>query len=303
LFDKSTEIFHHKRPSFVSSSSGHSSKGTLLLAGKYEWPFELEIKGSMAETIEGLTNSYILYILKAAITRGSLDSTIYAFKPIRIVRELDLAALGLTGPLTVAGTWSDKIEYRFSIPQRAIAFGTSVTMHMNFTSLLRGLRIGIITCVLSELQEYTVPAAVAAKGLKRLKTVDSWNMDVTDRGHQQDVLGGDGRDGYTIDVVFPLPQRLSRCVQDADVGGIKIRHRLQVSLDLHNPGGYTSKVRFRRVGLSKTDQSSSVPPFPSPYLSLRTCPLTPTAVSTKLHKAPKRMSWRCVGHRSMVDTF
>jgi hypothetical protein len=66
---------------------------------------------------------------------------------------------------------------------------------------------------------------------------------------------------------------------------------MQVSLDLHNPDGHNSEVRFTRVGLSRTDQSSPVPHFPSPSLSLRTCPSTPTAVSTKRHKAPKRMSW------------
>lgn len=149
----------------------------------------------MAETIEGLANSYILYTLKATIARSSLDSAIYAFKPVWIVRELDIAALGLAGPMTVAGTWSDKIEYRFSIPQRAIAFGTSVTMHISFTLLLRGLRIGIIRWVLSESQEHTVPAAVTAKGLKRLKTVDSWNLDATDTGHQQDVWAETARMG------------------------------------------------------------------------------------------------------------
>lgn len=212
------------------------------MAGKYEWPFEIEIKGSMAETVEGLTNSYILYTLKATITRGSLCSAIHDFKPVRIIRALDLAALGLAGPMTVAGTWTDKIEYRFCIPQRAIAFGTSIIMHMSVTSLLRGLRIGIIRCVLYESQEYTLPAAITAKGLKRLKPVDHWNLDLNDRSHHQDNMGRDGLDEYALDVVLPLPNRLSKCVQDTDARGIKIRHKLQVNLDVYNPEGHISEV-------------------------------------------------------------
>lgn len=212
------------------------------MAGIYEWPFELELQGSTTETVEGLADSYIQYMLKGTITRGHLESSIYTFKPVRIIRQLDITALGLSGPVTVAETWSGKIQYQFSIPQRAIAFGTSITMHMSFKPLLRGLRIGLVRCVLLELQEFEVPAAVVAKGMKRVKIVASWNLEMPDRRRQQDMLVGEERDGCTLDAVFPLPQRLNKCVQDTDVCGIKIRHEMQVSLDLHNPDGHTSEV-------------------------------------------------------------
>ena len=284
LFDKSTEIFNYKWPSFLSSSSGCSSNGTRLLAGKYEWPFELEIKGSMAETIEGLTNSHILYTLKATITRDSLGSALHVYKPVRIVRELDLAALDLAGPMIVAGIWSDKIEYQFCIPQKVVVFGTSVTIDMSFTSLLKGLGIGIIRCILFESQEFTLPGALTARGFKRLRTVDGWNFDMTDRGSHEDIPDGNGQGGYSLEVVVPLPKRLSKCVQDTDIRGIKIRHKVQVSLDLHNPDGHISEVSFTHLVTGNADRTSSVQLFPSPSSSLRMCPLTPMAVSARFNK-------------------
>lgn len=244
FFNKSTEIFFYQWPPFISSSTGYSSKGTLLLAGKYEWPFELEIKGSTAETIEGLTNSYILYMLKATITRGSQGSAIHSYRPIRIVRSLDLAALDLAGPVTVAGVWSDKIEYRFCIPQKAISFGTSVIISMSFTSLMKGMRIGITRCTLLELQEFTVAGAIPAKSFNRTKTVDSWNLDVTDEDNLPDE---NGQSVYGLNVMLPLPKQLSRCIQDTDVCGIKIRHQVHVSIDLHDAAGKISEVSFTHV--------------------------------------------------------
>jgi hypothetical protein len=220
-------------------------KGTLLLAGKYEWPFELEIKESTAETIEGLTNSYILYMLKATITRGSQGSAIHSYQPIRIVRSLDLAALDLAGLMPVAGVWSDKIEYRFCIPQRAISFRTSVIISMSFTSLRKGLRIGIIRCTLLESQEFTVVGAIPAKSFKRSKTVDSWNLDVTDE--EDNLPDENGQSVYGLNVMLPLPKQLSRCVQDADVCGIKIRHQMHVSIDLHDTAGKISEVSFTHL--------------------------------------------------------
>jgi hypothetical protein len=69
-----------------------------LLACRHEWPFEVEIKGSIAESIEGLTNSHISYKLKATITRGRLGSALHAYKPVRVVRAWNLAALDRAGP-------------------------------------------------------------------------------------------------------------------------------------------------------------------------------------------------------------
>jgi hypothetical protein len=40
-----------------------------------------------------------------------------------------------------------------------------------------------------------------------------------------------------------LPKRLSKCLQDVDVHGIKIRHKVKFNIALHNPDGHVSELR------------------------------------------------------------
>ncbi|KIN01286.1 hypothetical protein OIDMADRAFT_123732 [Oidiodendron maius Zn] len=232
--DKSIEIFNHLWPPFVSAGgSGSSSKGVMLPSGNYEWPFELVVNGSMAESIEGLADSHITYKLKATVARGKLVYDLHAYKPLRIVRTLDPAALELAHAMTVENIWPNKIEYQLVIPQKAIVFGTSIPLEMRFTSLLKGLKIGQIKCVLFESQEFTLPGTTASsadKYHKHTRAVQAWEFELNDEEHYQDILDENGQDGYYMQKSLPLPKKLSKCLQDAEACGIKIRHRLRATL-------------------------------------------------------------------------
>ena len=217
----------------------------MLPSGNYEWPFELVVNGSMAESIEGLADSYITYKLKATVARGKLVYDLHAYKPIRIVRTLDPSALELAHAMTVENIWPNKVEYQLVIPQKAIVFGTSIPVEMRFTSLLKGLKLGLIKCALFEAQEFTVPGNTVAtdKSFKHTRAVESWEFNVSDEEHYQEILDENGQDGYSINKTLDLPKKLSKCLQDADACGIKIRHRVKISLALHNPDGHVSEVR------------------------------------------------------------
>jgi arrestin-related trafficking adapter 4/5/7 len=237
--DKSTEIFNYSWPPFVGGGDTSSPpKDTLLPPGNYEWPFELVIDGSTPETIEGFTSSYITYRLEATVRRGKMGCDLHTHKPVRIVRTLGPAALELAHPMTVECLWSDKVDCQISIPQKGVIFGTEITMQMKITPLLKGLRIGTVRCLLFEHQEFTV-VEVAEPSLLRVRVVDSWTFEPND---EDDMLGGDCPDEYTLERVLLLPKRLSKCVPDADACGIKVRHRVRASLDIHNPDGHISEV-------------------------------------------------------------
>ena len=248
--DKTTEIYTHKWAPFVGGGgSGSSSKGTTLPAGNYEWPFELVVPGSMAESVEGLTDSHIIYKLKASVARGKLAYDLHAYKPLRIVRTLDPSALELAHAMTVENIWPNKIEYQLVIPQKAIIFGTAINIEMRFTSLLKGLRIGTVKCMLIEAQEFHIPSAVGThseRTWKYSRDVDTWTFELNDEEHYHDMLDDEsGADGYTLHERLPLPKRLSRCMQDVDAHGIKIRHKVKFNVALHNPDGHVSEVSFR----------------------------------------------------------
>lgn len=223
---------------------GSSSKGLLLPAGNYEWPFELVIPGSMSESVEGLNDSHIIYKLKATVARGKLAYDLHAWKPVRIVRTLDPSALELAHAMTVENVWPNKIEYQLVIPQKAIVFGTAITVEMRFTSLLKGLKIGKIKCHLIEVQEFMIPgtSTTSDRYWKHSRDVDAWTFELDEEQHYQDMLDDSGQDGYKITELMPLPKTLSRCMQDVDVHGIKIRHKVKFNIALHNPDGHISEV-------------------------------------------------------------
>lgn len=242
---KTTEIFSHRWPAFeVGNGPGSSSKHTsTLLAGNYEWPFELVIPGSMAESVEGLHESHIVYKLKATVARGKLAYDLHAWKPVRVVRTLDPSALELAHAMTVENVWPNKIEYQLIIPQKAIIFGTAIDVEMRFTSLLKGLRIGQIKCLLVEEQEFRLPGLTAQseRRHKHTRDIDNWTFEMNEEEHYHDLLE-DGQDGYVLKEQMPLPKKLSRYIQDVEVHGIKIRHKVKFTVALHNPDGHVSEV-------------------------------------------------------------
>jgi arrestin-related trafficking adapter 4/5/7 len=243
---KGSEIYNHRWAPFVGGSGpGSSSKGTSSLpAGNYEWPFELVIPGSMAESVEGLPDSHLVYKLKATVARGKLAYDLHAWKPVRVVRTLDPSALELAHAMTVENVWPNKIEYQLIIPQKAIIFGTAISVEMRFTSLLKGLKIGQIKCHFIEEQELRLPSLTVQSERRRKNTrdIDSWTFEMNDEEHYHDMLEDSGQDGYVLKEQMPLPKKLSKYIQDVEVHGIKIRHKVKFAVALHNPDGHVSEV-------------------------------------------------------------
>ena len=50
-------------------------------------------------------------------------------------------------------------------------------------------------------------------------------------------------EGYQFSRYLELPKTLKSCVQDAEIHGIKIRHKLKFNVALHNPDGHISELR------------------------------------------------------------
>lgn len=243
--EKTMEIFNYLWPKFVGGDGpSSSSKGVTLGATNYEWPFELIIPGSMAESIEGLADSHIVYRLKCTVARGKFAADLHAYKHVRIIRTLDPSALELSHAMAVENVWPNKIEYSIIIPQKAIIFGTVIEIDMRFTSLLKGLRIGAIRCSLMETQEFTIPGPTvhsAERYYKVSREIGNWTFELSEE-HYHDMLDDSGQDGYSLKQTLPLPKSLKKCLQDVETHGIKIRHKVKFNVALHNPDGHTSEV-------------------------------------------------------------
>ena len=142
--------------------------------------------------------------------------------------------------------WPNKVEYSISIPSKAIPFGSFIRVDFKLIPLLKGLVIGNITTSLKEEQEFIVDPewGVAALGGGQTKTErmiahDSYTIDA--EAHEQ--ILDEAAEGYQFTRFLELPKTLNKCLQDCNVKGIKIRHKVKFNVQLHNPDGHISELR------------------------------------------------------------
>ncbi|KAI1310659.1 arrestin [Xylaria venustula] len=238
--DRTTSVLKKSWTPYVGDANHHN----VLAPGNYEWPFEMMLPGDTPESVEGLYQTGITYLFKATVSRGKLAKNLHAFKRLRIIRTLEPAALELNHAMSVENVWPNKIEYSVAIPQKAVVFGSNVPLEMRFTPLLKGLEMGNISIKMFESHELTVSGpGIPLRTHKHDREVATWNVEVKREEHWQDMIEGNGQEGWVVNQELPLPRRLNKCLQDCTVQGIKIRHKLKLTVALHNPDGHVSELR------------------------------------------------------------
>lgn len=139
--------------------------------------------------------------------------------------------------------WTNKIEYSISTPTKAVVFGTSIRVDFRLVSLLKGLRIGIVTTQVQEYHDFTIEPENGSDFTNTYKNQRTIAEDehVVDNGEDPEILNEE-QEGYEFSRHIELPKTLRKCVQDVEERGIKIRHKLKFNVQLHNPDGHTSEV-------------------------------------------------------------
>ncbi|CAK7223308.1 hypothetical protein SCUCBS95973_005133 [Sporothrix curviconia] len=244
--DRSHNILNHQWPPFW----GTPGKSAVLEKGNYEFPFELMLPGDTCESVEGLHEASITYKLKATIARGKLAYDLHAYKHVRIVRTLESSALEFLHAMSVENIWPNKVEYSIVVPQKAVVFGSYIPLESRFTPLLKGLELGDITIKLIEIHDFvsTPPSGssnfnLAMREFKHERTVQSWTIGVNREEHWQEMIEDTGQEGWVVNSSLDLPRKLGKCVQDVNVHGIKVRHKLKMVVALKNPDGHVSELR------------------------------------------------------------
>ena len=239
--DKTTTILEHRWAPFI----GTHGKSMTLPAGNYEWPFEYMLPGNMAESVEGIPEASITYKLRATVGRGKLAYDLHANKHLRIIRTLEPGALEFLHAMSVENIWPNKVDYSIIIPQKAVVFGGLVTMEMRFTPLLKGLELGDITARLMEVRECYVQGSSSGYGTREHRTereVSMWKFAASREEHWQDMIEDTGQEGWALTKKLNLPKRLRQCIQDLNHHGIKVRHKIKLTVALCNPDGHISEV-------------------------------------------------------------
>ncbi|KAI9151695.1 putative HECT-type ubiquitin ligase-interacting protein creD [Paramyrothecium foliicola] len=239
--DKTSTLLEHRWPSFVG---GHG-KSMTLPAGNYEYPFEYMLPGDTAESLEGIPEASITYRLKATVGRGKLAYDLHSYKHVRIIRTLEPGALEFLHAMSVENIWPNKIDYSIVIPQKAVVFGGLVDMEMRFSPLLKGLELGDITANMVEIRETCaqLPSGYTGREHRVERDVATWKFTVDRDECWQDMIEDTGQEGWAMTKKLSLPRRLRQCVQDFNLHGIKIRHKIKLTVALRNPDGHISELR------------------------------------------------------------
>ncbi|KAK1759491.1 hypothetical protein QBC47DRAFT_437311 [Echria macrotheca] len=245
--DRTTTIFEHRWQPFVGQGSAGSAsgRGVTLPPGNYEWPFELMLPGDTAESVEGLREANITYKLKATVARGKLAYDLHAYKRLRIIRTLESSALEFLHAMSVENIWPNKIEYSIVVPQKAVVFGSSIPLETRFSPLLKGLELGDITCRLVEVHDVILHSATGhpMREYRKEREVSMWTLPMSREEHWRDLIDDTGQEGWVMNTSLDLPRKLTMCLQDVNVQGIKIRHKLKLVVALKNPDGHISELR------------------------------------------------------------
>lgn len=116
-------------------------------------------------------------------------------------------------------------------------------MDFKLIPLLKGLKIGQIVSQLIESHDLTLnpedPDSIR-NTYKSTRTIVSDEYELDDEGSLEII--DEEAEGYQFSRYLDLPKTLTRCLQDTDTRGIKIRHKLKFRVQLLNPDGHISEV-------------------------------------------------------------
>lgn len=203
------------------------------------------LPGDTAESLEGIPEASITYRLKATVGRGKLAYDLHSYKHLRVIRTLEPGALEFLHAMSVENIWPNKIDYSIVIPQKAVVFGGVIDMEMRFSPLLKGLELGDITANMVEIRETCIQGASGYSGREHRveRDVATWKFSVSREETWQDLIEDTGQEGWTMTKKLNLPRKLRQCVQDFNLHGIKIRHKIKLTVALRNPDGHISELR------------------------------------------------------------
>lgn len=215
-----------------------------LPAGNYEYPFEYMLPGDTAESVEGIPEASITYRLKATVGRGKLAYDLHCYKHLRVIRTLEPGALELLHAMSVENIWPNKVDYSIIIPQKAVAFGGIINLEMRFSPLLKGLELGDITAKLIEIRECILqgPTGLTLRENRQEREVSTWKFEVSRDEHWNDMIEDTGQEGWAMTKKLNLPKKLRQCIQDLNHHGLKVRHKIKLTVALKNPDGHISEV-------------------------------------------------------------
>lgn len=106
--------------------------------------------------------------------------------------------------------------------------------------------IGNVSTQVKEEQEFVVDPEWGVSALNsgitksdRVIATDIYKVD----SEQDEQVIDEVAEGYQFTRYLELPKSLNQCLQDCNVKGVKVRHKVKFNVQLHNPDGHISELR------------------------------------------------------------
>lgn len=220
-------VFEYEWPPFLTDHGHTDLHSSSPDTTTHEWPFELSIPGDTPETFQGCSRCSITYQLTATTIRSTTSSaTPQTYKTIRINRTLPSSAFELMDPVTVEGTWGEKLRYSISIGHRAIALGTAIPLEMRFAPLEEGTRISQAKCQL--LESHKVKAGKSQQTtFVGDRDVAGWKTPINNHENLEQRF-------YKTMQSLPLPAEPKECSPDMESYDISMTHLLSIEVTVQD---------------------------------------------------------------------
>ncbi|KAK1702039.1 hypothetical protein BDP67DRAFT_538741 [Colletotrichum lupini] len=231
-------VFEYEWPPFLTDHGHRDLPPCSSNTTTHEWPFKLSIHGDTPETFQGCSRCSITYQLTATTIRSNTSSaTPQAYKAIRINRTLSSSAFELMDPVTVEGTWGEKLRYSISIGHRAIALGTAIPLEMRFAPLKAGTRISQAKCQL--LESHKVKAGKSQQTtFVGDRDVAEWDTPMNNHENLEQRF-------YKTTQSLPLPAEPIQCSPDMKSHDISMTHLLSIEVTVQDSDNSPFANKYR----------------------------------------------------------
>ncbi|EXF85166.1 CreD [Colletotrichum fioriniae PJ7] len=220
-------VFEYEWPPFLTDHGHTDLHPNPPDTTTHKWPFELPIPGDTPETFQGCSRCSITYQLTATTIRTNNSSaTPQTYKSIRINRTLPSSAFELMDPVTVEGTWGEKLRYSISIGHRAIALGTAIPLEMRFAPLKAGTRISQARCQLLESHKVMASSAQPSSFVGD-RNVAKWETPINNHENLEQRF-------YKTTQSLPLPTEPKDCSPDMEARDISMTHLLSIEVTVRD---------------------------------------------------------------------
>lgn len=135
--------------------------------GTYEYPIEIEVDHTCAETMK-LPLGFVRWEIEVLVERaGTFKQNLQGTREITIIRAPEQNSLEQTEPISINKTWDDQLHYEVIVSGKTFSIGSTIPMAFKLTPLAK-IRVHRIRVYTTEHVDYfTADKKVARKDIKR----------------------------------------------------------------------------------------------------------------------------------------